>query len=194
VIFLEAIILAAGYSSRFPEYKLVQKINNKTLLEHTIHQMSDFVTNIYVVTGHHHERIESILSQYRQVKCIYNDEFDNGMFSSVKKGVSCVNESFFLIPGDCPFVSKATYKLLLESNGDILIPSYQMHGGHPIKISITHKKALINSKLSNLREFLDLYNKTYITVSDPWILEDIDDKETFNRIKGRLENENNRSY
>ena len=187
---MEGIILAAGYSSRFPDYKMIQKINDRTLIEHTIHQMQDYVTHIFVVTGHHHELIEAIVHDYKNVSCLYNDEFDNGMFSSVKKGVSRVNESFFLIPGDCPFVEKNTYEALLKIDGDVVIPSYEMKSGHPIKINKTLIEALKMSQAIHLREFINTYDKCYVTVDDSWILEDIDDKDTFEKIKGRLENEN----
>ncbi|MBI9012719.1 MAG: nucleotidyltransferase family protein [Clostridiales bacterium] len=187
---MEGIILAAGYSTRFPDYKMVQEINNRTLIEHTIHQMKEYVTQIFVVTGYHHELIETILKDYKNVSCLYNDEFDNGMFSSVKKGVSMVNDSFFLIPGDCPFVKKSTYEALLDADGEVVIPSYKMKSGHPIKISKTLIESLKKSRAVHLREFINTYDKQYVTVDDSWILEDIDDKDTFERIKGRLENEN----
>jgi len=187
---MEGIILAAGYSTRFPEYKMIQKINNKTLIEHTIHQMQDYVTRIVVVTGHHHELIENIVQDFENVSCVYNDDFDNGMFSSVKKGVSLVSDSFFLIPGDCPFVDKTTYEALLKVDGEVAIPSFEMKCGHPIKIDKSLIEALKMSQAIHLREFFKTYSKQYVNVNDPWILEDIDDRETFEIIKGRLEHEN----
>lgn len=187
------IVLAGGYSSRFPEYKLTQHINKKTLIEHTIDQLSEFVSIIYIVTGHNHKDIETLFELNKSVICLFNESFDDGMFSSVKKGSLQVDETCFIIPGDCPFVKKSTYEILSNAEGEVIIPSFNMKCGHPIRLSKTVVKDLRTSCDGNLREFLNRFKKTYVRVNDPWILIDIDTKENYEAVKRRLESENNGS-
>lgn len=175
---MDGIILAAGKSTRFPEYKLIQEINNKTILESCVEHMTPFVESIFVITGHNHETIEKLMTQYDNVSCIYNPEYETGMFSSIKIGVNQVTSNrFFIVPGDQPYAQPSTYLKLLETEGHVIIPSYHYKGGHPILLSNAIKKSIIDTPFDNLRQVLDTLDKKYVNVEDPYILKDIDTKE-----------------
>ncbi len=183
---MEGIILAAGLSTRFPEYKLKQEIKGKPLLLHTLETMLSFVTHAYIVTGHNHELIESMVKTYDNVTCLFNESYDDDMFLSVKQGVSAINSDFFLIPADCPFIKPHTYELLRIEDGDVVLPSYEFKCGHPIKLSLSIKEALLSSEDIHLRAFLNGYDKKYVTVDDPFVLMDIDTREDLEAIRGRI--------
>lgn len=183
---MEGIILAAGFSSRYPEYKLKQRIDGQTLIEKTVMSMQPFVSRIYVVTGHHHTTIEDILENY-DVTCVYNSNYVKGMFESIKTGVSCVHDDFFILPGDCGFVDSSTYTVLMDVKEKVVIPSYKHRGGHPIKLSIELKEKILTTNAPHLRAFLNEYNKYYVDVDDPYVLVDIDTKEDLEKVRREIE-------
>lgn len=188
---IEGLILAAGLSSRFPGYKMEQLINGKTIIEWTVHSMSPYVDRILVVTGFNHQVIESLLKDYEKVECIYNDVYEQGMFSSILKGVSHLKgDQFFVTPGDCPCVKDNTYEMLLEAEGEVVIPSFDFKAGHPIRLSREVREKLLVTKAEHLRAFLLNYEKVYVNVTDDGILKDIDTEEDYIELKGRLSNEN----
>ncbi|MFP4177169.1 MAG: NTP transferase domain-containing protein [Acholeplasmataceae bacterium] len=170
----EGIILAAGYASRAQANKMLFLVDGKPLIDHVIAGMRPCVNHIYVVTGHYHEAIASHLRD-EHVTCAFNPNYQEGMFSSVKRGVRAVVEDFFVIPGDCPFVSRATYQRLMETDEPISVPVYGKRKGHPIFISIALKRALLESGPDmNLKAFRDRYDYEAIAVDDSHIIDDID--------------------
>lgn len=180
---VEGVILAAGLSSRFPEYKLTQVMEGKPLICHCVDNMLAFVDHIYVVTGHNAKLIESCLMTYENVECVYNEAYMDGMFSSVKSGLRHIHgERFFLMPGDHPVTSKETYQALLNTNGDVIIPSYNNRGGHPILMSNQMIDKILSSNSEHMRAFLENYNKVYVQVQDPYIRFDVDTKEALKEL------------
>lgn len=181
---IEGIVLAGGLSSRAGTNKLLLDINGKTVIEKSILGMYDICSRIIVVGGHRIDEIKDILYKYPKVELIYNSDYLNGMFSSVKKGlINIKEERFFLIPGDYPLVDKRTYKDMLSIDKDIVIPVYNKKRGHPLLM----KSYLINEIISNnvfktLRDFLSIKEITFIGVDDFGILLDIDTMEDYNSI------------
>lgn len=181
---IEGIVLAGGLSSRAGTNKLLLDINGKTVIEKSILGMYDICSRIIVVGGYRIDEIKDILYKYPKVELIYNPDYLNGMFSSVKKGLINVKEKrFFLIPGDYPLVDKRTYKYMLNIDKDIVIPVYNKKRGHPLLM----KSYLINEIISNntfktLRDFLSIKEITFIDVDDFGILMDIDTMDDYNSI------------
>lgn len=183
---VNGVILAAGKSTRFPEYKLIQEINETTVLESCVKTMMPYVDSIVVVTGYEHQRIEMLLKQYGKVTCIYNPDYESGMFSSIKQGLKHISgDRFFLIPGDQPIIKSSTYETLLTYEGEVIIPSFHYKSGHPILLDKKTKDVIIHSSADTLRDVLSHFNKTYANVNDPYILKDIDTKdELIEMIRG----------
>ena len=166
---VDAVILAAGYSSRVGDFKPAMDLFGKSILQRCIESMSDFCENIIVVGGHQVEIIRELTKELPNVKVVKNERFDLGMFSSVRRGIKEVcSDRFFIIPGDQPVVKKETFKALLNVEGDIVIPRYKGKKGHP---------ALFDSKLS--KEILTWDNteilRNYIHSKDNVLIVDVDD-------------------
>lgn len=177
----QAIILAAGYSSRAQTNKMLLPYEGKPLILHAIDGVRPYVNNVFVVTGHYHQEILGIVKGLNKVTVILNEQYQNGMFSSVLKGVEAVHEDFFILPGDCPFVSKKTYLALLESKNPISVPAYQGQTGHPLFIKHALKTDLLSfPPTSNLQVFRDQFDFEIVPVDDPYVLIDIDTVEDFN--------------
>lgn len=184
----DAVILAAGYSSRVGANKMALTINNQSILSYVIQTFYPFCERIVVVGGHHYAEIKELVKNYNKVILVKNEQYDLGMFSSVQRGVAEVENDFFLTPGDYPMILPSTCEQLLQGKGDIVVPIYKGRKGHPIFM----KKALISSLLkepitSNLKLFRDRQFLTYIEVLDEGVLLDVDTMNDYRLIKTKVE-------
>lgn len=184
---VEGVILAAGFSSRAKAYKMTLKIGNKAIIERSIDSVLEFCSRVIVVGGYKFENLIPILSKYEKVQLVYNENFQEGMFSSVKKGFSKVKEErFFFMPGDYPLIDKKVCGKLLNYHGDIIIPTYNERKGHPILIKTSiAKEVLEEDKYENLREFIKVKEQIFVPVENEGILLDIDTMEDYKKIVGR---------
>jgi len=188
---MEAIILAAGYSSRANTFKMTLPLEKKTILEHTVSKFEGLCSRIIVVAGFKAELIQEEIAKISsknaysfQIKFVYNEDFNQGMFSSIQKGCKEVNApTFFITPGDCPLVKKETVQLIAEQKGNVVIPSFNHRGGHPIKLSSEVKQKILETHPeSNLRAVLGGYEKKYMNVDDPGVLMDVDTQEDYQKV------------
>ena len=187
---MEAIVLAAGYSSRANAFKMKLSLGKMTLLEQTISKFEGVCSKVIIVAGFQAERIQEEIvkicnnNNYSfQIKFVYNENFKQGMFSSIQMGCNEVNApDFFITPGDCPLVKKETIQQIADHKGDVVIPSFQFKGGHPIKLSEAVKQKILETDPeSNLREVLNGYEKVYINVNDQGVLMDVDTQEDYQK-------------
>ena len=187
---MEAIILAAGYSSRANAFKMTLPLGQMTVLEQTISKFEDLCSRVIVVAGFQAELIQEEMTKISrkkaysfQIKFVFNENFNQGMFSSIQRGCNEVNApTFFITPGDCPLVKKETLQLLAEQQGNVLIPSFHYKGGHPIKLSKQVKQKILETNPeSNLRAILNGFEKKYIKVDDPGVIMDVDTQEDYQK-------------
>ena len=183
---IEGIILAAGYSARVKAFKMTLPLGEKTVLESCLQGMLDFCDKIIVIGGYQVEKIIPIVKAYPKVELVYNENYSEGMFSSVKKGLSYItSKRFFLTPGDYPVISKDTYRVMLNTVGEIVVPVYDGQTGHPALLA-SYLSQEIGQKEASLKEFINTKGFTTVTVDDEGILLDIDTWEDYLRIKDYL--------
>ncbi|WP_349729279.1 nucleotidyltransferase family protein [Peribacillus frigoritolerans] len=187
---MEAIVLAAGYSSRANAFKMTLPMGQMSVLEQTISKFEGLCSRVIVVAGFQaeiiQEEIAKIISKNAysfQIKFVYNENFNQGMFHSIQKGCKEVNApTFFITPGDCPLVKKETVQLLAKHKGNVVIPSFDYKGGHPIKLSSEVKQKILETNPdSNLRVVLGGYEKQYLNVEDVGVLMDVDTPEDYQK-------------
>ena len=179
----QGIVLAGGFSSRMNSNKMSLKINDKPLILYAIESMLPFVNKLIVVTGHYDQEIRSIIKEDEKIKIVYNKDYPKGMFSSVLCGVSYVDDDFFIIPGDIPFLNARTYDALLRGSKPVRYPTYHGKEGHPLFIAKCLIKELLKEKPDgNLKDFRDRQDKEAIEVDDKFILKDIDTIEEFEKL------------
>ncbi|WP_105617463.1 nucleotidyltransferase family protein [Vallitalea okinawensis] len=184
----DAVILAGGYSSRAKTNKMALMINQQSILSLNIEAFYPFCKRIVVVGGHHFEETKRLVREYDKVKLVKNENYDRGMFSSVKRGVAEMENDFFLTPGDYPMIHSSTCEKLKRGTGDIVIPTYNGRKGHPIFIKKKLIAALIKEPVSsNLKVFRDRQNLSCISVEDEGILYDVDTINDYMIIKKRVE-------
>lgn len=179
----QGIILAGGFSSRAKTNKMRFLVDNKPLLLHTIDSLKPFVNKIYVVTGYYDQDIREFVQEDDVIEIVYNKDYEKGMFSSVLTGVNRVNDDFFILPGDIPFIKKETFQSILNGNKPVRYPIYQGKEGHPLFIKGCLKEKLLKEPIdSNLREFRDRQEKEAIQVNDKNVLRDIDTLEQYEQM------------
>ena len=160
------------------------KIQGRFLLQHCLDGMYAVCERIIVVGGHKIEALQPVLAGYKKVQLVYNSEYLEGMYSSVKKGLAFLRgERFFLIPGDYPAVSQAVYRRLLTATGDIVVPTWAGRTGHPVLIRTRLGEEIRQSEThSSLRDFIAYKGYEAVAVADEGIVMDVDTAEDYNRI------------
>ena len=182
---IDGIVLAAGFSSRAKTNKMLLEYHKKPIILHTIETMHQFCQRIIVVTGHYHTELVNYLKQYKFIEFVYNEGYEQGMFSSVKAGVLRTRNSFFIIPGDYPNVQSSTYRQIIDNLGSIVVPSYQNKLGHPIYFDHAYKNKILETKQENLKDFRNDYEFKIVNVNDPGILFDVDDQDDYKILIGK---------
>ncbi|MDY0344942.1 MAG: NTP transferase domain-containing protein [Bacilli bacterium] len=180
---IHGIILAAGYSSRAETNKMLLMHKGKFLLAHAVEGLLPFVDEVVVVSGHFHKEITQALKDYDKVTIVYNADYPIGMFSSIQAGVRQTTGDFFILPGDCPFVSPNTYQRLLSGSKELRVPVYQNQTGHPLFLKHSLKDELLNEPVtSNLKVFRNRHDYEIIKTEDSQILMDIDTPHDYQKL------------
>lgn len=182
---VDGIVLAGGYSSRAKTNKMTLEYEGKPLIMHAIDTLRQVSRRIIVVTGHYHDELMALLQDQEDLVVVYNRHYAEGMFSSIQAGVEVSEHDFFIIPGDCPNIKPTTYKALLDAPGDIRVPSYSHHLGHPIYFSQKYKPKLLTTTHNNLKAFRNDHLFTIVEVDDPGITADIDTLHDYHRLTGK---------
>lgn len=182
----QAVVLAAGYSSRAQLNKLALKIDGVPILRRIVMTLLQLCEEVVVVSGHYHDAVLELVGELEGVRVVYNEAYDLGMFSSVLKGIGQINSDCFLIPGDYPLIQASTCQAMLLAKGPVVVPVFKGRRGHPILLKGASVNQLkLEALTSNLRTFRDRYDVTYIDVEDEGILLDVDTIEDYEAI-GRV--------
>ena len=150
---LWAIILAAGESKRMGSPKMLLDFKSGTMIEKVIANVKDSkVSNIMVVLGAYKEAIIDQIGKLT-VKFCYNDNYMEGMLSSVQCGFRNIPsdcKAVLVFQGDQPLITPSVINTVIEawlmSGKGIIIPVFMSKRGHPI---------LIDRKYSDEIEKLD---------------------------------------
>lgn len=181
---IQAVVLAAGLSTRCEHFKLTLPIGERTVIERCVLSMYDVVSKIIVVTGWNAALVREALRGYERVVFAHNDRFREGMFSSVQVGVAQVQTpAFFLTPGDYPLLTPAVYRALLAAPGRVVVPTCDGRRGHPVLLRDLRDEILAAPAGSSLRELIEQAGITTVEVGEEGILHDIDTWADYERVK-----------
>ena len=188
---LWAIILAAGESKRMGFQKMLLLFNSKTMIENVIMNVTgSAVDNTLVVLGPGKDDLIELIKKFDVSYCI-NDDYKDGMLSSVKCGFKSVPSDFeaiLVFQGDQPLIPPSVVNMMIEayrSTGKgIVIPVYDKKRGHPLLIDCRYKDE-INTLDSNegLRSLSYKYSGDVLEVETdiPGILRDFDTYEEYKK-------------
>lgn len=185
---IEAVILAAGYSSRTSRYKMTLPLGEKTVLQHTVDSFLKVCNKVIVICGHNARECKKMFSNQKGVIVTVNPNYSKGMFSSVQHGVSQLHSDiFFVIPGDQPMVKAETLTQLLAADGDIVNPAFRGKKGHPVLFRGNSKKGILDMpENAVLRDYIHSHPSTVLEVDDEGILLDIDTDEDYENMATRF--------
>jgi molybdenum cofactor cytidylyltransferase len=173
---VQAVILAAGLSTRAGRWKMGLPLGDRTVLQRCVESVYEAVCRIWVVTGWQAERVEALLRAYSKVELVPNPDYRQGMFSSVQAGLAHVDaERAFLTPGDYALVPPAVYAQMLSTSADIVIPTYAGKKGHPILLNRSAIHEILKLPADAiLRDYVADKGFVTVEVNAPGILLDID--------------------
>jgi molybdenum cofactor cytidylyltransferase len=178
-------------------------LEDKPLLFYSLKTMSDVCSDIVVVGGFNMNELATLVDEYAKlfhsvISCIENKDYESGMFSSVKAGISHTRQdNVFIALADMPFITTDTYKQLIEfsengpSSDEVIYPaiihylaSNKIKKGHPILIKKRVKERII-AETENviLRDILKEFEGKECLVIDSGIVFDIDNEDDFERAK-----------
>jgi molybdenum cofactor cytidylyltransferase len=179
-----AIILAAGESKRMGFPKMLLDFGGKTMLERVIENVkcSD-VDEIIVVLGAENEKLKSIVSNL-SVRLCYNENFMDGMLSSVKCGFRNISdryEAVLVFQGDQPYINadiiNSVIRAYRSTDFGLIMPVCNGRRGHPLLIDHRYndKIELLDSS-EGLRSLAHKFSEDVLEVetADEGILKDFD--------------------
>lgn len=187
---ITAIIMASGFSKRMGNNKLFLKINEETLIEHTIKIIKKSkVDNIIII--YIDERIKDIAKNHN-ILSVYNNNAEKGQSESIKLGIKSSDENtegYMFFVGDQPFLNLGVTNEIIdkfkEKKEKIVIPLYEDKKGNPIIFPKFLKKELLEIKgdiggREVIKNNLDIVN--YIKFKDKYLGIDIDTVEDYKKI------------
>lgn len=192
---ITGIILSAGFSSRMGRFKPLLEFEGISFLKLITNKMSSICSNIIIVTGHNSNQInDHMLSEYENINAgfnvIYNEDYELGMFSSIRKGVqSCKKREWILLhtvdQPNLPDNFYVEFSRQLDNEFDWIQPSYKGIKGHPILFNDQVCEIIIDAdEKSNLRDItrkVELRKKIW-ECNFKAILDDIDDVNDYSNL------------
>jgi len=192
---VSAVVLAAGRSTRMGEAKQLLRIDEQTMLERTIENVSaSRVEEAVLVLGFEAESIRRELpaALLDGVKIVVNENHQSGMASSLREGLAAVNlesDAALIVLADQPLVRPETMNLIVEqyrgSDAEIVIPHYQGSRGNPVLLGRSvFAEAMALEGDVGCRSIFAQHTKGIlrVDVDDPGILADIDSREDYERL------------
>jgi molybdenum cofactor cytidylyltransferase len=190
---ITAIILAAGESKRMGEPKMLMPWGKSTVLQTVISTFQAAgVKDILVVTGGAHQQVEMLIG--KTVEIVFNENYQNGeMLSSIQLGLSVKMReasAALICLGDQPQVEERNVRKIcnafLANKPQIVVPSYQMHRGHPWLVARSLWDDLLTFKAPKTpRDFLKKYARAihYVNVDTASVMADLDTPEDYLKSK-----------
>ena len=185
-------MLSAGQSSRMGEDKALLEVSGSSIIQSLLSKLSEIAGIIYLVLGDNYDTVTEIIARREfsaKVNCIFNENHNLGMFSSIQKGLSAIGEGYpvLLQMVDQPFVPLSIYEELISIYDEehyVFQPSYHGRAGHPILLSDKFIKIVLSHSVTgSLRELIWKFpeKRKFLEVENFDVLQNINTKEDLNR-------------
>ena len=175
-----AIVLAAGFSSRFGSSKLLAELSSgKTVFQQTVERIAEAFPELLVVTRP--EMVTALQKLAQGTSILGFEHADQGMGATLAFAAQQIGDwdGCVVCLGDMPFIEASTYSLIAElvTVDSIVTPTFDSKMGNPVafgKNLYTDLEALTGD--SGGRRLTSMYPQAVreLRVSDPGILQDID--------------------
>jgi len=187
------LVLAAGESSRMGADKALLMYRGQTFLENIISALREAgIGRVVVVLGHHAELVQQSID-LTAVEVVVNQDYRRGQTSSLQAGLRVLAGSepdgmvVFLV--DHPAISADTLQKLIYSFNStgkpVVIPESHGKHGHPVLVGrelFGQLRALGPGQGADtvIHKYRD--RTEFVEVTDPGILLDVDDPESYLRL------------
>ena len=167
---ISAIVLAAGQSKRMGQQKMLLPWGKTTVIGKVVSTLLEGgVHDIHVVTGGSHSELEKSSTEI-QTKFHYSTKiFEMAKCSPlIQVGLSSLwkSEAALIVLGDQPqietWIVQAIVDRYLSTHHKIIVPSYNMHRGHPWLVEKSYWKEISRSHASPyVTEFFNFAQSSY---------------------------------
>lgn len=187
---LQALILAAGSSRRFPANKLLKALPNQSCLLDISYQLASTLTSQVLLVINSDDQMQQHCRTHKYPYLI-NPQADSGMASSIVSGVATTAnaDGWAIFLADMPCIQPASLSLLVESwtAHEVTVPTYQNRQGHPVIFSNNWFNRLCS--LTGDRGARDILRDnaavSYLETGDAGVCFDIDTEQDWMRyLKG----------
>jgi molybdenum cofactor cytidylyltransferase len=182
-----AIVLAAGFSSRFGGAKLLAKLaTGSTVLQQTVERIGEALPAVLVVTRP--ELSMQLQALPGNVQLLNFDQAERGMGASLAFAAKHIAHwsGCVVCLADMPFIQSATYRQIAEQvrQDRIVIPYYDSTAGNPVAFGCRFFSELITLQGdTGGRQLIRSQPESVLqlALTDPGILQDIDTPEELAR-------------
>ena len=197
---INGLIIAAGLSGRMKSFKPLADYKGKPFIINIILKLEVICDQIFIVTGFKSDGLKSSVIKelskthqsdfLKKIKFVYNESFEKGMFTSLRKGISEAKNCDWILYHfvDQPGLQSNFYSTFvnqIDSKHNWIQPSYKNQHGHPILIRQDLFELINNSSPnSNLREISKdpIVKKKYWECNYEEIFQDIDTEEDYSKL------------
>ncbi len=134
------VVLSAGISERFGEDKVLVELCGRTLIERVVDVAMKFGKVRVVVNPKNRGEISRILED---VEIVVNESYEDGISTSIKKGIDGVDDDVLVFLADMPLLKVEDVERFLEvasrSASPIVFPTWNGKKGFP---TLIRKEAL----------------------------------------------------
>ncbi len=195
----DAVILAAGLSSRMRDFKPLVSLAGRSPLARCVELFNRTgAREVVVITGAHADATTAA-ARALGANAVYNPEFARGMFGSVQAGISALPEdcrAFFLLPVDIPLVREWTIQQLVrafsQAGALAASPTFLGRRGHPPLLTAGLRGIILGAEdRGGLRSVLHGVETERpgavieVAVPDEGVLLDMDTEEDFRGLEFR---------
>ena len=188
-----AILLAAGVSSRMGDFKQLMPFRGRTFVETCVETLlASTADEVLVVLGHRAGDVAAAIARF-PARTIVNEEYRQGMASSVKAGVRAVAEGtaegVLIALCDQPHVPVRVVNAVIEayraSRALIVVPAIAGDSGHPVIFDLSLRDEILAVDPSEgLRAVTYTHRgeRVRVPVDTLSVIDDIDMPDDYSRI------------
>lgn len=175
------IILAGGYSVRMGYPKAFFETGGRSFTELIAIAYSGIVDEMIIVLNEAFcgpKWLQSLARLPEKMRYVINNEPERDRIHTLHLGAREIQaNNVFVHNVDQPFISHHVIREMAETNmtGDILIPTYKYHCGHPVLLNRNVLNDLRGNDMTgvNLKDFYARYRKQFLEVKDDSIFHNI---------------------
>ena len=175
---VDCIVPAAGRSERMGRWKPVLPFGDRTIIESVVGTALCVCSRVLLVTGYRGDELAALFEGEPRVVPVENQDWQQGMFSSIRCGIARVNTPrFFVTLGDMPWITDAVYEALLgQDEADAVFPVHGGTRGHPVLFHERVRAAVASADPArgSMRTITESFQVSEMSWPDDTILRDID--------------------